>query len=107
GELAVDLEADHGLRRARGGRGHADDPPGAACSIARATRNITTSPCAGASTCTPIGSAGVPEGASSGTAAPYGTDIAACPARFVGIVHTSLRYIVSGSAVLVPSSNAT
>ena len=31
----------------------------------------------------------------------------AWPARFVGIVHTSLRYIASGSAVLAPSSNAT
>ena len=38
---------------------------------------------------------------------PYGTLIAACPARLVGIVHTSERYIASGSADLAPSSNAT
>ena len=38
---------------------------------------------------------------------PNGTLIAACPARFVGIVHTSERYIASGSAVFAPSSNAT
>ena len=30
-----------------------------------------------------------------------------CPVRFTGTVHTSHRYIASGSAVLAPSSNAT
>ena len=40
-------------------------------------------------------------------AVPNGTDIAGWPARFDGIVQTSLRYIASGSAVFAPSSNAT
>ena len=43
-------------RTSRLGRGH-DDLRARACSIARATRNITGSPSAGASTCTPIGNA--------------------------------------------------
>jgi hypothetical protein len=38
---------------------------------------------------------------------PYGTLIAAWPARLVGIVQMSDRYIASGSAVLAPSANAT
>jgi hypothetical protein len=32
--------------------------------------------------------------------------MAGWPARFDGIVHTSLRYIASGSAVLAPSGKA-
>ena len=32
--------------------------------------------------------------------------MAGCPARLVGMVHTSLRYICNGSAVLSPNGNA-
>src|SRR5262249_7643516 len=72
---------------------------GAAASSARATRNITDSFRAGASTCTPTGRPCAP--------APKGTLIAGCPAGVDGIVQTSDKYIASGSAVLLPSSNAT
>src|SRR5262249_37355681 len=71
---------------------------GAAASMARATWNITGSPNAGASTWTPIGNA---------PSAPNGTEIAHCPDRFTGTVHTSQRYIAHGSAVFAPISNAT
>lgn len=71
---------------------------GAAASTAAATRNIVASPSAGAMTCTPTGRPSSP--------APNGTDTAGWPARLDGIVHTSLRYIVNGSAVLAPSGNA-
>ena len=57
------------------------DGHGASPSIARATRNITGSPSAGASTCTPTGRPPAP--------VPNGTLIAGWPARFVGIVQTS------------------
>src|SRR5262249_3068079 len=87
-QLAVHFESDDGLVA-----------HGAASSSTRATRNITRSPNAGASTCTPTGRSWAP--------VPNGTLIAACPARLVGIVHTSDRYIASGSAALAPSSNAT
>src|SRR5438094_724359 len=89
-QLAVHLEPDDGFVTVAA---HADS------SRTRATRNITDSPSAGASTCTPIGRPPSP--------APYGTLMAACPARLVGIVHTSDRYMASGSAALAPSSNAT
>ena len=68
-------------------------------SSAPATRNIAASPSAGASTCTPTGRPCAP--------VPYGTLIAAWPARFVGMVNTSQRYMVSGSLVLSPILNAT
>jgi len=37
---------------------------------------------------------------------PKGIDAAGCPARLVGIVQMSLRYIVSGSSVFSPSRQA-
>src|SRR5262249_22479740 len=59
-----------------------------------AARNMTASPSAGASTCTPIGSPSAP--------VPNGTLIAGWPARGDGIVHTSERYMASGSSVFAP-----
>ena len=47
-----------------------------------------------------------PAGSPSSSASPHGTDIAAMPARFVGIVARSLRYIASGSSTLSPIGNA-
>ena len=66
--------------------------------VAAAARNMSGSPSAGASTCTPTGRPSSPM--------PKGTDMAGWPARFDGIVHTSFRYIASGSSVLAPSANA-
>ncbi len=37
---------------------------------------------------------------------PNGTEMAGSPDRLDGIVHTSLRYMVSGSAVLSPRAKA-
>ena len=94
-QLAVHLEPDDRLvRDLRRTLTVTPTPP-----ATRATRNITASPSAGASTCTPTGRPASP--------VPYGTLIAAWPARLVGIVHTSERYIASGSADFAPSSNAT
>ena len=42
----------------------------------------------------------------SSAARPDGTDSAAVPARFVGIVARSLRYMASGSSTLSPIGNA-
>src|ERR1700729_3442591 len=73
-------------------------PAGASVSSTRATWNMMGSPRAGARTWTPIGRPSSP--------VPNGTLTAGWPARLEGIVHTSLRYIVSGSEVLAPSGNA-
>ncbi len=37
---------------------------------------------------------------------PTGMEIAGCPLRLEGMVHTSLMYIASGSWVLAPSAKA-
>ena len=66
-------------------------------SRAAATRNMVTSSRASAITWMPTGRPSSPT--------PKGTDMAGWPARFDGIVQTSLRYMASGSA-LAPSSNA-
>ena len=58
---------------------------------------MVASSSAGASTCTPTGRPSSPT--------PNGTDMAGWPARFDGIVHTSFRYMASGSA-LAPSAKA-
>src|SRR5262249_9081380 len=71
---------------------------GAASSNARATWNITGSPSAGAITCTPTGNPSL---------VPNGTEIAQWPVRFTGTVHTSHRYIASGSFAFSPILNAT
>src|SRR5690606_39030427 len=98
-QLAVHLQADDhlpALGEDRGGRvvgsAHRVAP-----SRAAATLNMVTSSSALAITCTPTGSPSSP--------VPKGTDMAGCPARFEGIVHTSFRYMASGSA-MAPSSKA-
>jgi hypothetical protein len=75
------------------------------CSKAHATRYIRSSRSSGAITWSPTGSA-VPAASGAG-ASPAGTDSAGMPASDAGTVATSLRYIAMGSAVLVPSPNAT
>src|SRR5690606_10086107 len=62
-----------------------------ASSSTAAARNSTGSARAGPSSCTPTGRPSSP--------APKGTDSAGWPARLDGMVHTSLRYIASGSAL--------
>ena len=79
-------------RRLPGRSGPAAWAAGARDSRAAATWNITVSPRAGARICTPTGSPSSP--------APKGTLMAGWPARLDGMVHTSLRYMVRGSAGL-------
>src|ERR1700737_3457431 len=97
-ELAVHLQTDDNLPS-----GLHDRPPpagsgapscGAAASTTAATLNRVPSDRAGPSSCTPTGSPSSP--------VPKGTLIAGWPARLVGMVHTSERYMVSGSPVLAP-----
>ena len=47
-----------------------------------------------------------PTGSPSSAARPHGTESAALPARFDGIVQRSARYIASGSSVRSPIGNA-
>ena len=67
---------------------------GAAPRSRGAARNMTGSPSAGASTCTPIGNPS--------PSAPNGTLAAGVAGQVRRIVHTSDRYIDSGSAVFAP-----
>ena len=60
--------------------------------------NISLSAMAGARIWIPTGIPSSPK--------PKGTDIAGCPARLEGIVHTSCKYICMGSAVLSPNGKA-
>ena len=47
-----------------------------------------------------------PTGSPSSGASPHGTDSAALPARFDGMVHRSATYMASGSSTRSPSGNA-
>src|SRR5690606_38417509 len=92
--VAQRVGGDPGLGGGRSGLAHratsvAGESVGAAASSTAAARNMGTSPSDGARTCTPTGSPSVP--------VPKGTDMAGWPARLVGIVQMSLRYMVSGS----------
>ena len=80
-------------RRARAGRG-----PGAAASTTAATLNRVPSDRAGPRSCTPTGSPSSP--------GPKGTLMAGWPARLLGMVQTSDRYMLRGSPVLAPSGKA-
>src|SRR5205807_2735811 len=103
GQLAVHLEPDHRLPGAVAAHVVASPNLGRAlkanpASNERAARSSTASPSAGASTCTPIGRPAASR--------PAGTETAQAPVRLVGIVHTSDRYMASGSDILAPSSKA-
>ena len=70
-----------------------------AASTAAATRYTRSSASTGAMICSPTGRP------SSG-ASPHGSDSAALPARFDGIVHRSARYMAIGSSARSPIGNA-
>src|SRR6266508_3350878 len=67
------------------------------CSRAWAARSISASPRTGATSCRPTGRP---------STSPAGTDTAALPARFTGIVNTSDRYICTGSSTSSPMGKA-
>ena len=71
---------------------------GAAASTTAATWNRVPSDRAGPSSCTPTGRPSSP--------GPNGTLMAGWPARLDGMVHTSDRYMVSGSSTLAPRAKA-
>lgn len=48
----------------------------------------------------------MPTGRPSSAASPLGIEMPGTPARFAGIVVTSLRYICSGSSIFSPRRNA-
>ena len=94
GQLAVDLEPDDRLPAGggRGGHRRRSAPGRPRPGTGRG------SPRAGASSWTPTGRPSSP--------VPKGTEMAGWPARLDGMVHTSDRYMVSGSSVLAPSAKA-
>src|SRR5690554_2344718 len=98
-QLDVGLDSDDRFpsHHASPSGGRASNP--ASRSSSAATANILSSPRAGAITCIPIGSPA--------SSTPIGTDIAGSPVRLQGKVHTSDRYMASGSSTLAPSSKAT
>ncbi len=70
----------------------------AASSSTPATRNIVSSSNERAITCSPSGRPS--------RDSPAGTEIAGKPAKLIGTVNTSSRYMVSGSSIFSPIANA-
>src|ERR1700730_11275488 len=96
----MDLEPDHGLigaPRAVAHRRAALPSKPIACSSAYAAASRRFSLNAGPASWNPTGSPSL---------SPEGIEIAGTPASGIGTVQKSFRYIVSGSSVLAPSSNA-